>query len=147
MGFAGCVIVRIFNTVDDSTLVAQERGDPGGCQLTKLVSRPEPFLEHCIQNFPSLLPWEVAVVCGVDQWDFKPKSHDSQVDQSHTSLHSLYADYISKLFSAAKESGRLRGMLSSMFKSDTQLLLNTLSVLLRLGQPTASTSSDCDGPR
>ena len=134
-----------------------EERDLGGEELTKMAAKPELFLEHSIKNYPTLLPWEVAVVCGVDQWDSAPdESCDSgvkscdHVEQSDSSLHSLYADYIDRLFSEAKESERTNAQLASMFRSDSELLLNTLSVLLRLdgrGHQEATPPTDCTAPR
>ena len=127
--------------------MTQEGEFPGGDHLMNLVSKPELFLEHSIKNFPTMLPWEVAVVCRVDQWDLSPESHDSHTDQPDSLLHSLYADYINKLFSTAEESVRVRETLSSMFMSDPGLLLNTLSILLQLGQPTAKAPTYSSVPR
>ena len=128
--------------------------DPGGNKLTRLISNPGQFLEHCIKHFPTLLPWEIAVVCGVDQWDAATtKSCDSHTDQSDSPLphhHALYIDYISQLFSAAKESARVRGLLAAIFRGDPILLLNTLGLLLRLDQrkqPNSDPTSDSDTPR
>ena len=119
--------------------------------LTRLISKRGQFLEHCLKHFPVLLPWEIAVVCGVDQWDTVTKSCDSHTDQSDASHHlSLYADYLNQLFSTAKESTRVRGLLSAMFRGDPVLLLNTLNVLLQLdqrNQPKTDSASDCDTPR
>ena len=112
-----------------------------------LVSKPEVFLEHSIRSFPTLLPWEVAVVCGVDQWDLSSEPHDTHTHQPDSLYHSLYANYINKLFSTAEESVRMRGILSSMFRSDIQLLLNTLSILLKLGQTTVNAPIDSNVPR
>ena len=120
----------------------------------RLISKPGQFLEHCIKHFPTLLPWEIAVVCGVNQWDAPTtKSCDSHMDQSDSPLphhHSLYVDYISQLFSAAKESVRMRGLLAAIFRGDPVLLLNTLAVLLRLDQrkqPNSDPISHSDTPR
>ena len=125
----------------------QEGGIPVGEPLTSLVSKPELFLEHSIRSFPTLLPWEVAVICGVDQWDSSPESRDSHTYQLDSLHHSLYANYINKLFSTAEESVRVRGILPSMFRGDTQLLLNTLSVLLQLGQTAVNAPTDSSVPR
>ena len=133
-------------------------GAIGGEDLEKMAgSNPDVFLEHSIKHFPTLLPWEIAVVCGVNQWDSaSDKSHDSGlnscdcVEQSDSSLHFLYADYIGHLFSEAKESERVSGQLSSMFKSDPDLLLNTLLVLLQAdgrGQKEATPPTDCTATR
>lgn len=116
----------------------------------RLISKPSQFLEHCLKHFPTLLPWEIAVVCGVDQWDAATKSCDSHADQSDSSLHSLYADYINQLFAASKESTRVKGVLSAMFRGDSNLLLNTMDVLLQLDQknhPKTHSTSDCNSPR
>ena len=125
--------------------------DPGGNMLTRLISKPSQFLEYCIKHFPTLLSWEIAVVCGVDQWDAATKSCDSHMDQSDVSLHySLYADYINRLFAVAKESARVKGLLSAMFRGDSNLLLNTMNVLLQLDRrnhPKADYTSDSDTPR
>ena len=141
-----------FIFIEAFEVLSSESGeDPGGNLLTGLISKPGQFLKHCLKHFPALLPWEIAVVCGVDQWDTATKSCDSHTDQSDASLHhSLYADYLDQLFSTAKESARVRGLLSAMFRGDLMLLLNTLDVLLKLdqrNQPKADSTSDCGTPR
>ena len=115
-----------------------------------IASKPDEFLKYCVEHFPVLLPWEVAVVCGISQWDYSSKSHDSHMDQSDTTLHSLYADYLKQLFSEADESLRVDSLLSSMFKNDQHLLMNSLSVLLQLGGcglVTPGDMNDCAIPR
>ena len=121
--------------------------DPGGMALTTMISKPGLFPKYGVEHFPMLLPWEVAMVCGVNKWDSVSESCD---DQSDTSLHALYADYLNQLFSTAKDNTRVRGQLSAMFRSDPQLLLNTLAVLLHLdgiGQQQTDASSGCSAPR
>ena len=91
------------------------------------------------------------MVCGVNQWDVAPpKSCDSHMDQSDSSLHPLFTDYINRLFSVAKENTRVRGLLSSMFKGDPALLLNTLAVVLQLdgrNHPKTDAQNDYNIPR
>ena len=94
------------------------------------------------------------MVCRVDQWDAPTaKSCDDHMDQSDSPMphhHSLYVDYISQLFSAAKESVRVRGLLAAIFRGDPGLLLNTLDVLLRLDQgkqPNSDPTTHSDSPR
>ena len=120
----------------------------------RLISKPGQVLEHCIKHFPTLLPWEIAVVCGIDQWDAPTtKSCDGHMDQSDSPMphhHSLYVDYISQHFSAAKDSLRVRGLLAAIFRGDSILLLNTLDVLLRLDQRkqlNSDPTSNSDTPR
>ena len=142
----------LFYVIEAFEASSSESGeDPGGNTLTRLISKPGQFLEHCLKHFPLLLPWEIAVVCGVDQWDAATKPCDSHMDQPDSSLHhSLYADYINQLFSVAKESARVRGLLSAMFRGDSILLLNTLDVLLYLdqrNQPKPDSTSGCDTPQ
>ena len=95
------------------------------------------------------------MVCGVDQWDAAATtklcdSHTDQSDSAESSFHhSLYADYINRLFSTARESARVRGLLTAMFKGDSILLLNTLDVLLWMDQRNSQqkTPPTADTPR
>ena len=147
------VFFLLFLAVDGVHVASREEGEnPEEVTLTKLLSKPDLFLEHCVRNFPTLLPWEVAVTCGVDQWDSVLESHDHSVksrdltDQSATSHYLLYAVYINKLFTAAKGNPRLSGRLSAMLRSDPSLLLNTLAVLLQLDSHVGALS-DSSTPR
>ena len=142
----------IFYVIETFEASSSDNGeDPGGNMLTRLISKRGQFLEHCLKHFPALLPWEIAVVCGVDQWDAATKSCDSHTDQSDAWHHlSLYADYLDQLFSTVKKSARVRGLVSATFRGDPVLLLNTLDVLLQLdqrNQPKADSTSDCGTPR
>lgn len=77
----------------------------------------------CVENWPSLQPWQVAIACSIDQSDSSVESHDCG-----RSRLNVYANYLARLL------GSCEGVREEV-RCDDELVLASLEMVLRTGPP------------
>ena len=100
------------------------------CSLFK--TSPELLVNVCVKSYPHIQPFEVAMVCGIDQSDSGTQSNDSHTDQS-----SAYVNYLDTLLGSSNET---RQKVLESFTFDPDLLLVSMETLF-LSQDTSQVQS------
>ena len=100
------------------------------------------LVDLSIRCFPYILPWEVAIVCGIDQLDEGLMSHDSHMDQlmetmatSATQCHTPGRFLFGNCLSQSLQDEQIKSSVLELLESDSDLAMLSLEVLLQLGPP------------
>ena len=115
--------------------------------LTVSVGQPPPPRLHEVQPlamvdlsvrcFPHILPWEVAIACGIDQSNEDMVSHDPQqlvtMATSATPCQAPGRVTFGKFLSQCLQDEQTNPAMMEVFQSDPDLVMLSLSVLLQLG--------------
>ena len=96
---------------------------------------PSSLVEVCVESWPSVQPWQVAVVCSVGESDCNVESHD----RGQPSLD-VYATYLTRLL------GNSEGVREEV-GCDEELLLASLEMVLRVSPPLHQLAADDGQPR
>ena len=100
--------------------------------------QPLAMVDLSVRCFPHILPWEVAIVCGIDQSNEDMISHDppQQVVTMATNVTQCQAPgrvTFGKFLSQCLQDEQTNPAMTEMFQSDPDLMMLSLSVLLQLG--------------
>jgi len=103
------------------------------------------MVDLSIRCFPFILPWEIAIVCGIDQLDEGIMSHDSHMDQlmetmatSVTQCHTAGRLLFGKYLSQSLQDEQIKSSMLEILQSDSDLTMLSLEVLLQLGPSKSS---------
>ena len=92
---------------------------------------PESLVAVCVENWPNVQPWHLALACSIDQSDGSEESHDTG-----DPFLGVYAGYLSRLL----ESGRC-------LQGDEECVLASLERILVAGPPLDQLATPTHRPR
>ena len=95
------------------------------------------MVDLSVRCFPHILPWEVAIACGIDQSNEDMVSHDPQqlvtMATSATPCQAPGRVTFGKFLSQCLRDEQTNPATMEVFQSDPDLVMLSLSVLLQLG--------------
>ena len=99
--------------------------------------QPLAMVDLSVRCFPHILPWEVAIACGIDQSNEDMVSHDPQqlVTMATSATPSQAPERVTfgKFLSQCLQDEQTNPATMEVFQSDPDLMMLSLSVLLQLG--------------
>ena len=99
--------------------------------------QPLAMVDLSVGCFPHILPWEVAIACGIDQSNEDMVSHDPQqlvtMATSATPCQAPERVTFGKFLSQCLQDEQTNPATMEVFQSDPDLMMLSLSVLLQLG--------------
>ena len=99
--------------------------------------QPLAMVDLTVRSFPHILPWEVAIVCGIDQSNEDMVSHDPQqlvtMATNVTQCQAPGKVAFRKFLSQCLQDAQTNPAMTEVFQSDPELMMLSLSVLLQLG--------------
>ena len=104
--------------------------------ISLLTSDPEALVSVCVQNWPTVRPWQVALLCSTDQSDHSVESHDTGSEHSLD----IYTSYLARLLGNSEGVGEEVGC-------DEEMVLASLETVLACGPPLAQLAGEGGQPR
>lgn len=105
-------------------------------------ARPQALVDLCVTCHPYIMPWEVAMACGLDQSDTSTESCDIQATSSVG--EATYARYLSRVMAQEEDRGY---QVAESLRNSPQLLLVSMETLLKQDSSREQLFTESGSPR